>query len=107
MGQNQYHEFVTERLEARSKSLFEPIKQNNLPLFSSHPLKSKSEEESHAASLKQNVSLFSQLSCQVRDGNLDTFFSRETKIPLHHSLPMVTYVIKYITMVRESVSFTK
>ena len=34
VGQNQYREFVTERLEARSKSLFEPIKQNKLPLFS-------------------------------------------------------------------------
>ena len=28
VGQNQDREFVTERLEARSKSLFEPIKQN-------------------------------------------------------------------------------
>ena len=28
VGQNQYREFVTERLEARSKSLFKPIKQN-------------------------------------------------------------------------------
>ena len=61
VGQNRYREFVTERLEARSKSLFEPIKQNKLPLFSSHPLKSKSNEKRHAASLMQNVALFSQL----------------------------------------------
>ena len=40
--QNKYREFVTERLEARSRSLFEPIRQNKLPLFSSHSLKSKS-----------------------------------------------------------------
>ena len=61
VGQNQYREFVTEKLEARSKSLFEPIRQNKLPLFSSHPLKSKSNEERHAASLMQNVALFSQM----------------------------------------------
>ena len=75
--QNQYREFATERLEARSKSLFEPIKQIKLPLFSSHPLKSKSKEQRHVASLKRNVSLFSLLyvSCQVRDGNLETSFS--------------------------------
>ena len=75
VGQNQYREFVTERLEARSKFLFEPCKQHKLPRYRSHPLKSKSEEKRHFASLKQNVSLFSQLyvSCQVRAGNLDTF----------------------------------
>ena len=55
VGQNRYREFVTERLEARSKSLFEPIRQKKLPL------KSKSNETRHAASLMQNVALFSQL----------------------------------------------
>ena len=80
VGQNQYREFVTERLETRPKSLFEPIKQNKLPL-SSYPLKSKSKEKRHVASLKQNVSLFSQLyvSCQVRDGKLNTFFSHKNQ----------------------------
>ena len=70
VGQNQYREFVTEILKAKSNSLFEPIKQNKLPLFSSHPLKSKSKKK-----------LFSQLyvSCQVRDGNLDTFFGHENQ----------------------------
>ena len=83
VGQNQYREFVTEKLEARSKSLFEPIKQNKLPLFRSHPLKSKSKEKRHVASLKQNVSLFSQL-CLVKFVPviwifLDTFFSHENQ----------------------------
>ena len=81
VGQNQYREFVTERLEARSKSLFEPIRENKLPLFCSHPLKSKSKEQRNVASIKRNVSLFSLLyiSCQVRDGNLETFFSHENQ----------------------------
>ena len=52
VGQNQFREFVTERLEARSKSLFKPIKQNKLPLFRSHALKSKSKEKRHVASPK-------------------------------------------------------
>ena len=80
-GQNRYREFVTQRLEASSKSLFGPIKQNKLPLFSSHPLKSKSKEQRHVASLKRNVSLSSLLCvfCQVRDGNLETFFSHENQ----------------------------
>ena len=63
--QNQYREFVTERLEARSKSLFEPIKQNKLPLFSSHLLKSKSKEQRHVASLKRNVSLISPITLDL------------------------------------------
>ena len=84
MGQNQYREFVAERLEARSKSLFEPIKLNKLPLFSSHSLTSSQKRNAFVASSKQNVALFSLLyhvyvSCQVRDGNLDTFFSHENQ----------------------------
>ena len=57
------------------------MKQNKFPLLSSHPLKSKSKEKRHVALLKQNVTLFSQLyvSCQVRDGNLNTFFSPENQ----------------------------
>ena len=41
VGQNQYRGFVTERLEAISRSLFEPSKQHKLPRFGSHSLKSK------------------------------------------------------------------
>ena len=79
VGQNQYREFVTERLKVRSKSLFEPIKKNKLPLQSSTEIKVK--RERHFASLKQNVSLFSLLyaSCQVRECDLDTFFSHENQ----------------------------
>ena len=41
----QYQEFVTERLEKRTASLFEPIKRNKLSLLSSPPLsKAKSSD---------------------------------------------------------------
>ena len=76
VGQNRYREFVTQRLEASSKSLFEHINQTKLPLFSSHPLKSKSKEQRHVASLKRNVSL---PSLQFVSFNLETFFSHENQ----------------------------
>ena len=76
VGQNRYREFVTQRLEASSKSLFEQINQTKLPLFSSHPLKSKSKEQRHVASLKRNVSLSSLLYVSF---NLETFFSHENQ----------------------------
>ena len=78
-------------------------------------LKSKSKEKRHVASLKQNVSLFPLLyvSCQVRDGNLDTFFNHENQ-DLPQSLSTYGDIrrayrnkIRYITMFSESVSFTK
>jgi hypothetical protein len=37
MGKTQYEAFVTERLEKRTTSLYEPIKRNKLALFSSPP----------------------------------------------------------------------
>ena len=64
VGNTQCEKFVSERLEERTKSLFDPIKRNKLNLFTS---------------VKSDCALFSRLyiSCQTRDGNLDNFFRHE------------------------------
>ena len=82
LGKTQYEAFITERLEKRTTSLYEPIKRNKLALFSSPPsCKEKSKDKMQIASLKSNCSLFARLyvSCQVRDGDLDGFFSHENQ----------------------------
>ena len=72
-GKQQYETFV----EKRCKSILDPIKSNKNYLFSCPPAKTASEEKQQIATLKQNCSLFALLyvSCQVREGNLDDFFS--------------------------------
>lgn len=58
MGEAQYEAFVTERLDKRTTSLYEPIKRNKLSLFSSAPpCKEKSKDKMQIASLKSNCSL--------------------------------------------------
>ena len=82
IGKVQYQTFVTERLEKWTASLFEPVKRNKLPLFSSPPpSKAKSNDKIQIASLKSNCSLFSHLyvSCQVCDGDLEAFFCHENQ----------------------------
>ena len=82
LGKTQFKAFVADRLEKQTVSLFEPIKRNNLALFSSPPpSKAKSSDKMQIASLKSNCSLFSPLyiSCQVRDGDLEAFFSHENQ----------------------------
>lgn len=82
IGKVQYQTFVTERLEKRTASLFEPVKRNKLSLFSSPPpSKAKSNDKIQIASLKSNCSLFSHLyvSCQVCDGDLEAFFCHENQ----------------------------
>ena len=80
VGNEQYRDFVKERLEDRTKSLTDPIKRNKFHLFSSQPTH-KSKEKQQIASLKQDCSLFSKLyvSCQVRDGDIDEFFRHENQ----------------------------
>ena len=81
-GKTQFKAFVADRLEKQTVSLFEPIKRNNLALFSSPPpSKAKSSDKMQIASLKSNCSLFSRLyiSCQVRDGDLEAFCSHENQ----------------------------
>ena len=77
-----YEEFVADRIVKKTVSLFEPIKANKLPLFNCPTAKTrKGALAQQVSTLKQNCSLFSQLyiSCQVREGNLDQFFSHENQ----------------------------
>ena len=82
LSKDQYEQFATKRLHERTTSLFDTIQKNKLPLFSSPPAtKEKSSDKLKIASLKSNCSLFSRLyvSCQVRDGDLEGFFSHENQ----------------------------
>ena len=80
VGLQQFHSFVEERLIKKEKGVMDVIKRNKLALFS-NPQKPPSKEKQGVVSLKQNCSLFSQLyvSCQVRQGNLDEFFTHENQ----------------------------
>ncbi|CAG2187553.1 unnamed protein product [Mytilus edulis] len=81
IGKEQFNKFVTERLQSNTKSIYEPIKQNKLFMFSRQQPKTDSKEKQQISSLKQNCSLFSQLyvSCQVRNGDLVEFFRHENQ----------------------------
>ncbi|KAG7160440.1 hypothetical protein Hamer_G001690, partial [Homarus americanus] len=59
----------------------DPIKRNNLPLFSRLPVREKSRAKHQLSSVKSDCSLFSSLyiSCQIRDGDLDEFFTHENQ----------------------------
>lgn len=81
IGAKQFEDFVSQRLEQCTIPVTNPIPKNNLPLFSRPPIKNKSKQKEQLAALKNDCSLFSRLyiSCQVRDGDLDTFFSHENQ----------------------------
>ena len=77
--------FIAERLVQQSKSLYDPIKRNNLSVFNGPPSKVASKTKQQLSSARNDCLLFSRLciSCQTREGNLDEFFQHETKV-VHH-----------------------
>ena len=79
LGIKQYEAYVEERLVKQSTPILDPIKCNNLHLFSQPPLKGKSNKQQQVSSLKNNCSLFSRLyiASQVHDGDLDELFQHE------------------------------
>ena len=81
LGQEQYDIYVGERLVNQTKSVWEPIKKNNLALFSRPPIREKTKSQLQLASLKNDCSLFSRLyvASQVRNANLDEFFEHENQ----------------------------
>ena len=82
LGQKQFPEFCTTRLDEQKILLFDVIKRNKIQLFSSPPApKETTKDKMKIASLKSNCSLFSRLyiSCQVREGDLDSFFTHENQ----------------------------
>ena len=84
LGQEQYDIYVGERLVNQTKSVWEPIKKNNLALFSRPPFREKTKSQLQLASLKNDCSLFSRLyvaSLRCIVGILMNFSSRESGIP--------------------------
>ena len=61
LGQEQYDTYVNERLVNQTKPITDPIKRNNLPLFSRPPVREKSRAQLQLSSLKNDCSLFSRL----------------------------------------------
>ena len=80
-GRQQYDMFVDERLVNRVRSVNDPIKRNNFPLFSRQAVRNKSLTKHQLSSIKSDCSLFSSLfiSCQTRQGDLDEFFAHENQ----------------------------
>ena len=79
--EEQYTNFVTERLEQITTPVTETIPKNKLPLFSRPPVKIKSKQKEQFAALKSDCGLFSRLyiSCQTRDGDINNFYSHENQ----------------------------
>ena len=81
LGQEQYSSYVERRLKRRTTPISDPIKKNQLPLFSNSNQKVQSKDKSKIVQLKNDCSLFSRLyiACQNRDGNLQEFFRHENQ----------------------------
>ena len=73
LGQEQYHTYVNGRLVNQTKPITDPIRRNNLPLFSRSPVREKSRTHLQLSSLNNDYSLFSRLfiASQMCDGDLD------------------------------------
>ena len=82
LGEEQYDAYVKERLISQTKPISDPIKKNNLPLFSRPPVREKTKLQLQVTSLRNYCSLFSRLyiASQVRNGNLDEFFEHENQV---------------------------
>ena len=80
VGQDQFEAFTKECLIDQTKSIYDTIHRNKLPLFST-PAPKASKGKQQLNSLKCDVELFSRLyiGCQTRDGNLDDFFRHENQ----------------------------
>ena len=78
-GKDQYEQFVQTRLQDPSISFYDNISKNNITLFKSRSMTSTSKTQPKMRNMKSNVELFSRMyiSCQARDGDLDTFFEHE------------------------------
>ena len=61
LGQEQYDTYVNKRLVNQTKPITDPMKRNNLPLFSRPPVREKSRAQLQRSSLKNECSLFSRL----------------------------------------------
>ena len=81
VGMAQFESFIAEHLVQQSKSLYDPIKRNNLSVFNVPPSKVASKTKQQLSSAKNDCLLFSRLyiSCQTWEGNLDEFLQHENQ----------------------------
>ena len=81
LGEEQYDAYVKEWLFSQTKPISDPIKKNNLPLFSRPPVREKRKSRLLVTSLRNDRFLFSQLyiASQVRNGNVHEFFEHENQ----------------------------
>ena len=81
LGEEQYQNFVDERLIKCEKPITDVISKNKLALFSYTPTRPPSKHKMQVAALKNDCNLFSRLyiSCQTRSGDLDVFFAHENQ----------------------------
>ena len=61
LGLDKYEAYVNERPVPTTVPISDPIKRNNLHLFSQPPIREKSSKQLQLLSLKSNCSLFSRL----------------------------------------------
>ena len=81
LGQEQYKDFVSRRLMARSVSLKDKIRLNKLAVFGNHGKRKETKIKLKLNAAKNDAHLFGQLyiGCQIRGGNLEEFFSHENR----------------------------
>ena len=81
LGFDQYVTYVNERLIDQTVPITDPIKRNNLCLFSWPPVKEKSQRQLQLKFLKSDCSLFSRMyiASQICNGDLDEFFKHENQ----------------------------
>jgi hypothetical protein len=80
LGNSQYQQYKGEVLEKKTKSLYDPIKKNTIPLLSLPPTKAKCQLKQLQA-VRSDASLFAHLyiSDQQKDGDPSVFFSHENQ----------------------------
>lgn len=80
-GKAHYQTFIKDVVTARTKSIHDTIKKNNLSLFKRSSKKKPTNQGKKIKVLANNVSLFAQLyvAMQSRDGDLDEFFCHEVQ----------------------------
>ncbi|XP_063958716.1 uncharacterized protein LOC135154779 [Lytechinus pictus] len=77
-GKAQHNKFL-ERMKDPSGKFYDKISKNNLAIFKSKAKKVHAKSLVKMTNMKSNVELFSRMyiSCQARDGDIDTFFEHE------------------------------
>jgi len=82
IGQSQYIDFVTTRLDNNSVSLFTPLKRNKLSFFATPKPATASKMKSKITASRNDSALFSRLyiACQIRNSDLDEFFLHENQV---------------------------